>query len=60
METHRVFHDFGELTHEDVEEMHSVMRSGRSLEEKVRSNLYSSILAALAVGILLGYLSRRN
>jgi hypothetical protein len=55
-----VFHDFGELTHEDVEEMHSVMRSGRSLEEKVRSNLYSSILAALAVGILLGYLSRRN
>lgn len=57
---HRTLHDFGELTHEDVAEMRSALKAGRTFKEKVRANLYSSVLAALAIGIVLGYLARRD
>lgn len=60
MEPHRVLHEFGELTHEDVADMRAALHSARSIKEKIRANLYPIILAALAVGIILGYSTRRH
>jgi hypothetical protein len=60
METHRVLHDFGELSREDVADFRSALHAARSAKEKIRANIYPSLLTALAVGICIGYLTRRN
>ena len=60
MESHRTVHDFGELTHEDVSDLRSALTATRSIKEKVRAKPYSFLLAALALGLYLGYLARRN
>lgn len=60
METHRIVHDFGELTHEDVSHFDSTLAATRSVKEKVRAKPYTFLFGALVLGIFLGYLTRRN
>jgi hypothetical protein len=60
MEANKVLHDFGELTYEDVSEFDSALAATRSTKEKVRAKPYSFLFAALALGLCLGYLARRN
>jgi len=60
LEKQRAIHDFGELTYEDLDHFHSSLAATRSVTEKVRAKPYSFIFAALALGIFIGYLSRRN
>ena len=59
METHRTLHDFGELTYQDVTEINS-KTAARPVKNRIRAQLYSSLAAALAVGVIIGYLTRRN
>lgn len=59
MEIHAV-QDFGELTKEDVADIKFAVIARRSTEDKIRAQLYPSLLAALALGVLIGYLTRRN
>jgi len=59
-ETHKVLHDFGELTDEDVSHFDSALAATRTMKEKVRAKPYSFLLGALALGVCLGYLARRN
>lgn len=56
METNRILHDFGELTHEDIEDL-STFRSPKNV---VQSNPYTFLVAALALGLLLGLLTHRK
>lgn len=60
MAQHHIVHDFGELTHEDVSHFDSTLAATRSIKEKVRAKPYSFILAALVLGVCLGYLARRK
>ena len=55
METHRVLHDFGELTHEDIEEMYPP-----NPPTSVQRKPYQFLIAALALGVLVGYFAKRK
>ena len=57
METHRVLHDFGELSYEDLEE---ISGARQDLPSRFRGKPYQFILAALAMGLLIGYLAKRD
>lgn len=53
METHRVVHDFGDLTYEDIG---ATAPSRFSLTQKP----YQFLLGALALGVLFGFLVSRK
>jgi hypothetical protein len=60
MQSQKVLHDFGELTHEDVSHFDEALAASRTTKEKIRSKPYSFLLAALALGVCFGYLARRS
>jgi hypothetical protein len=55
METHRVMHDFGELSYEDLGEINR-----RSVARIPRPKSYSFLFAAIALGLFVGFLARRK
>ncbi len=56
MQTHRVMHEFGELSYEDLGEI-----SRRSLAKTTQAKTFPLVLAAVAaLGLFIGYLARRK
>ena len=55
METHRVLHDFGELTYKDIG-VSSLPKFGAA----IRTKPYPFLMAAFAFGVLLGYFLKRK
>ena len=60
MDTHRVVHDFRDLTHEDVVDVSLDGPPDSTVKRKIRAAPYQFLFAALAFGLLLGYLAKRN
>jgi hypothetical protein len=56
MYAHRVVHDFGELSYEDLNEISAEKNRKISLQTK----LYQFLFAALALGLFVGYLAKRK
>jgi len=55
METHRVMHDFGELSYEDLGEI-----SRRSIAKIPEKSHYPVLVAAVTLGFLIAFLAKRK
>ena len=60
MEAYRVIHDFQDLSLEDIADTQSRENSSGSAKQRLHATPYQFLFAALAFGLLLGYLARRN
>ena len=56
MQTHRVVHDFGELSYEDLDDI----SAGKNGKISLRAKPYQLLFAALALGLFVGYLAKRK
>jgi hypothetical protein len=56
MQTHRVVHDLAELNYDDLEET----PDNRNRKASVRTKAYQFIFAAIALGLFVGYLAKRE